>query len=222
MRDARFRLFALALLALLTAAVWTFPSWYPVLNPNTVSIAYAGLPLEAQADFSLLAQDTKEAYFAIRDGDEEAGILPNPQAALALLNARFLGIDLIAPDEVQIAPIPADAQTLRSGSFVTRDAARGATGGLVIYQTPDLRRFVRLQDEFSVIRAPDIRVVFTRNPDPYDTVGVGVDYIDAGLLEYTVGTQTLEIPASVNFSQYPILVLYSPTLNLVLSSATLR
>jgi hypothetical protein len=222
MRDARFRLLILTILVAITAAIWTFPSWYPILNPNTVSISYIGLPLEAQADFALLPQDTKEAYFAIRDGDEDNEIDPNPAGALALLNARLLGIDLIAPDEVQLAEIPADAQTLRTGSFIVRDEARGATGDLIIYQTPDLRRYVRFENEFTVTRAPDIHIIFTRNPDPYDTNGVGVDYIDAGSLEYTIGTQTYSVPESVNFSQYPILALYSPSIDVVLSTATLR
>lgn len=222
MQDARFRLLALLVLALITGAVWTFPTWYPVVNPNTVSIAYPGLPLEAQADFSLLSRDTKKAYFALRDGDEETGIAPNPEAALTLLNARLLGIDLVAPDDIQIAEIPADATILTEGTFLTNNPTRGAKGDIVIYQTPDLRRYVRLQNEFSVTRAPDIHVIFTRNPDPYDAAGVGVDYLDAGVLEYTIGTQTLEVPASVNFAQYPILALYSPTLNFVLSTATLR
>ncbi len=222
MRDARFRLLILTVLVAITAAIWTFPTWYPILNPNTVSISYAGLPLEVQSDFALLSDATKEAYFALRDGDEDNEIVPNPDGALALLNARLLGIDLIAPDEVQLAEIPTDSQELRTGSFNVSDAARGATGDIVIYQTPDLQRYLRLQNEFTVTRAPDIHLIFTRNPDPYDTNGVGVDYIDVGSLQYTIGTQTYTVPEGVNFSQYPILALYSPGINVVLSTATLR
>jgi hypothetical protein len=222
MSDPRFRVVILLGLALIVAAIWTFPSWYPIVNPDTVSVAYPGLPLEAQADFALLPQEVKEAFFRLRDGDSRTNTPPRPAVALALLNARLLGIDLVAPDEIQTAPIPSDARVLRTGRFITPDPTRGATGTLTIYQTPDLRRFVRFQDEFSVTRAPDIHIVFTRNPDPYDAQGVGVDYIDVGPLQYTVGTQTYEVPAGVDFGRYPILALYSPTLDFVISSATLR
>jgi len=222
MSDARFRVVILVVLALVVGGVWTFPTWYPILNPNTVSVTYPGLPLEAQTAFTLLPQADKDAYFAIRDGDPDNNINPNPGAALALLNARLLGIDLVAPDEMQTAPIPENATVLRTGTFLTPDPARGANGTLVIYQTPDLRRWLRLQDEFRVTRSPAIHIIFTRNPDPYDARGVGVDYIDVGELQYTVGTQTYEVPAGVDFSRYPILALYSPSLNLVLSTATLR
>jgi hypothetical protein len=222
MRDARFRLLILGFLALLTAAVWLFPSWYPVLNPNTISIAYPGLELEAQADYALLPETMRDAYEDLRSGDEDEDRPPRPDAALALVRARLLGVDFVAPDEMQAQPLPAEARTLRTGTFIQQSPINGATGGLIIYQTPDLRRFLRLQDEFSVTRAPDIHIIFTRNPDPYDINGVGVDYIDVGPLQYNVGTQTYEVPAGVNFAQYPIVALYSPTIDYVLSTATLR
>ncbi|NJR12510.1 DM13 domain-containing protein [bacterium] len=72
------------------------------------------------------------------------------------------------------------------------------------------------------MRAPDLHVIFTRNPDPMDAAGVGVDYIDVGTLKGTIGNQTYTVPESVDFTQYPVLALYSPTLDLVMSTATLR
>lgn len=222
MPDARFRLLLIGIMAAITALVWAFPTWYPVLNPDTISIAYAGLELEGQASFTLLPDDTQNAYFALRDGDEDTEIPPNPDAALALIRARVLGIDIVAPDDLQTTEIPADAQIVRRGTLITPDPIRGATGDVTIFQTPDLRRSVRFDNNFVVTRAPDVHIIFTRNPDPYDKNGVGIDYSDVGTLLYNVGTQTYAVPDGVDFAQYPILALYSPSLNVVISTATLR
>jgi hypothetical protein len=224
--DTRFRLTVLALLGVLVAAVWTFPRWYPILNPNTVAVAFPDLELDVQDDFLLLPADLQRAYQRLRRGDADDDLEPQPALALALVRARLLGIDLVAPDDVQLAPIPNGAVTVRRGTFIkpnrdVTDLARGAQGNVIIYQLPTGERFLRLEN-FSTTRAPDLHLVFTRNPDPYDKQGVRVDYIDVGELLYTVGTQTYVVPSGVDFAVYPILALYSPALNYVMSSATLR
>jgi hypothetical protein len=222
MRDARFRLMIIMALGAVVALIWLFPSWYPILNPNTVSISYPGLELEVQVDYALLPQDAQQAYEALRDGDEDTEQAPRPDTALALIRARLLGVDFVVPDELQLTEIPSDATIIRRGTFITPSPISGASGDLIIYQTPSLQRFIRLENGFSVTRAPEIHLVFTRNPDPYDPNGVGVDYIDVGALVYNVGTQTYPVPDSVDFAQYPIVALYAPSINFVLSSATLR
>jgi hypothetical protein len=222
--DNRFRFLFLAFLSVLTALIWTFPTWYPVINPDSVTIAYPGLEVEAQADYLLLPEEMQVAYELLSDGDEDRDppVPPQPAAALALVRARLLGIDLVAPDDVQVQAIPEEATILRRGILTSPDPIRGANGTVIIYQLPTQERFIRFEDEFSVTRAPDVHFVFTRNPDPYDQNGVGIDYIDAGVLLYNVGTQIYPIPQGVDFSEYPILALYVPSINYVLSSATLR
>lgn len=224
--DTRFRLSVIGVVGVLVALVWLFPRWYPLLNPNTVAVAFPGLAIDKQSEFLLLPTELRRAYNLIRVGDEDEELDPQPALALALLEARLLGVDFVAPDEEQLREIPDEAVILRRGTFIQpdntpADLARGARGNLVIYQLPNQTRFLRLEN-FSTTRAPGLRLVFTRNPDPYDKQGVRVDYVDVGELLYTVGTQTYLVPSGVDFTQYPILAIYSAPLNYVISSATLR
>jgi hypothetical protein len=77
-------------------------------------------------------------------------------------------------------------------------------------------------ENFETTPAPDVHIIFTRNPDPMDERGVGVDYIDVGVLEGVFGNQNYVVPAGVDFSVYPILALYSVQYDLVISTATLQ
>ncbi len=224
--DTRFRLTVMALVGAIIALIWTFPRWYPVLNPDTVAVAFVGLEIDVQDDFLLMPSELQRAYLRLREGDEDDELEAQPDVALALLRSRLLGIDLVSPDEDQLATIPDSAVILRRGTFIKPtnddiDLVRGAEGTITIYQLPTQQRFLRIE-AFRTTRAPDLHLVFTRNPDPYDPQGVRVDYIDVGLLNYTVGTQTYAIPDGIDFSVYPILAIYSPELNFVISTATLR
>jgi hypothetical protein len=218
--DARFRFSLIGLIGLLIAAVWFFPNWYPLVNRDARVNPFPGLPEEAWEPFLRLANEEQSAYRALRDGDEEAERPPQPEAALALVAARLMSEDTLAPETELAFEPPAGSVILRQGEFITLDVIRGASGKLIIYQLPDQTRVLRLED-FKAVRAPDLRIVFTSNPDPTDVRGVGVDYIDVGALRATVGNQTYSVPASVDFSLYPVLVLYSPRYNLVVSTATL-
>jgi len=217
--DRRIRGLLLGLLGLLGLATWTFPQWYPLVNRQSVVVAFPGLELEAQADFLLLPLPLRQAYQQLREGDDD--IEPQPELALALLRARLLTQDSPAPPEQGPFELPPGSSTLREGTFISREPYRGAEGSVLIYQLPDTSRYLRLQD-FRTTRAPDLHMVLTRNPDPYDPQGVRVDYIDLGPLVYSSGNQNYAIPQGIDFSQYPTLALYSPSLNFVISSATLR
>lgn len=214
--DTRIRALFLFFLSLIVLAIWTFPQWYPLVNRQSVTIAFAGLETEAQADFLLLPPDLRQAYQELREDEEAPAGL-----ALALVRARLLTEDSIAPEESAPFELPEGASAVRRGNFIQTDLWRGAQGNILIYQMPDTSIYLRLED-FRTTRAPDLRLVLTRNPDPYDSMGVRVDYIDLGVLPYTVGNQTFVIPQGIDFRQYPTLALYSPALNTVISSATLR
>jgi len=210
----------MGLLALLAAAAWAFPQWYPLVNHQSVVVAFPGLALEAQADFLLLPLPLREAYRKLREGDDKTP--PQPEVALALVEARLLTEDNPAPPEQGPFQLPPGSSILRRGTFLNnREPYRGAEGSVLIYQLPDTSMYLRLEN-FRTTRAPDLRMVLTRNPDPYDPQGVRVDYIDLGPLVYSSGNQNYAMPQGIDFSQYPTLALYSPSLNFVMSSATLR
>ncbi|MCS6835820.1 MAG: DM13 domain-containing protein [Anaerolineae bacterium] len=218
--DGQIRGLLIGVLALLGVAVWAFPQWYPLVNRQSVVVAFPGLELEAQADFLLLPPAVRQAYQELREGNNRNP--PQPEVALALVRARLLTEDNPAPPELGPFQLPPGSSILRRGTFLNnREPYRGAEGGVLIYQLPDTSTYLRLED-FRTTRAPDLRIVLTRNPDPYDPQGVRVDYIDLGPLVYSSGNQNYAIPRGVDFSQYPTLALYSPSLNFVISSATLR
>lgn len=219
--DIRLRLSIIGLMGLLVIAAWTFPAWYPLVNRETISNPYPGLEEAAWVDYLNLPASIKEAIRRLRDGDEDLEIEPQPDAALALVRARLLTADTPAPEIEQTFQPPAGAILVREGQFTTIDAIRGATGRLMIYQLPDQTRVMRIED-FTASRAPDVHLVFTRNPDPTDERGVGVDYIDLGELKGNVGNQTYPVPQGVDFNVYPILALYSVKYDVVISTATLR
>lgn len=219
--DLRLRLLMVTAVGLLVAAVWSFPTWYPILNQDSVSVAFVGLPLELQADYLLLPESVRQAYQNLRNGNTRERIVARPEVALALVLARLTGEDVEAAPDEAFATVPTEARILRRGTFITPDPTRGATGSVTIYQLPTLIRYVRL-DDFRSVRAPDLHLILTRNPDPYDEAGVGVDYIDIGVLMGNIGTQTYIMPRDVDFGIYPILAIYSPSLNFVISTATLR
>lgn len=224
MSETRFRLFIIVVFGLLAGAVWTLPNWWSVVNRGAISeIIYPGLADDLQMVFVSLPAEEQQAYFDLRNGDEDAEIAGKPEWALALIEARFTINDVFAAEGSQAFTPPAGAPELVTGQFAGVDETiRRAEGSLVIYQRGDQTRLLRLESDFSSSRAPDIHLIFTRNPDPTDERGVGVDYIEIAALRGNVGGQNYEIPAGINFNQYPILALYSPTYDAVLATATLR
>jgi hypothetical protein len=219
--DIRIRLTIIALMGLLVAAVWMFPTWYPLMNQGTLSNPYPGLAEAAWVDYDALSEPIKRTFELLRDGDEDEEIEPQPEAALAMVEARLLGTDQPAP-EAELTFQPIDGSSIVStGEFTTIDPIRGAAGTITIYQQPDQKRILRIEN-FNSTRAPDVHLIFTRNPDPLDERGVGVDYVDLGELKGNFGNQTYDVPQGVNFSVYPILALYSVEHKLVISTATLR
>ncbi|GAB5492186.1 MAG: hypothetical protein Phog2KO_24010 [Phototrophicaceae bacterium] len=220
--DLRLRLLVITGMALLAVAAWTLPEWWAVVNPESpISQGLPGLEIEARARFDALPSAEQDAYFAIFEGDEDFEIDPYPDWALALVRSRFFGDDII---EEVASPFeaPSGATLIATGIWLGVDEVRQAEGDASIYQLSDGSRIIHFEDNFSSSRAPDIHIVFTRNPDPSDERGVGVDYIDIGALRANVGAQTYTIPAGVDFSRYPVMALYSVEFDQILAALTIR
>jgi hypothetical protein len=230
--DLRFRFGVIGFLAMIAAVVWLFPTWYPLIDRDSVPNPYPGLEDTAWDEFLSLPPDQQAAYRALRDGNRKEEIEGRPTAALALVRSRLLDVDTFAPESEATYTPPEGSQLLKDGVFTQIDSIRWAQGEIAIYQVTQQRvlRFESVpgtaegQDiPFSTVRAPDLHVIFTRNPDPLDASGVGVDYIDVGPIKGTHGNQTYtEKLQSIDFNLYPVLAIYSPSLDLVISTATLR
>lgn len=220
--DTRFRFFLIGVMTIFVLIVWTVPEWWTIVNPDSVTgQVFPGLPLEAQEDFLSLPAEEREAYFAILEGNEEEEVDGKPEWALALVEARLLSEDQLAPESDQPFEPPAGAQEIATGTFAAVDVVRSAEGTLTIYQLPTQERLLHIEAEFRSSRAPGIHLILTRNPDPMDERGVGFDYIEIGELHGNVGPQTYTLPPTVDFSRYPILALYAPEYDAVLATATI-
>lgn len=225
MTDARFRLLIILIMAGLTAATWTFPTWWPILNQESAAgERFPGLDEALQPAFVELPANERNLYFQLYNGDEDEEIEPQPAWALALVRARLAIEDRFAPGAEQAFEPPPGSLTVATGIFSPIDAIRFAEGDLTIYQETNTgRRILRIDNNFSSSRAEDIHIIFTRNPDPLDERGVGIDFVDVGELQGNVGGQTYVVPDGVNnFEVYVVLALYSPTYDAVLATATLR
>jgi hypothetical protein len=178
--------------------------------------------MDAQSAFVVLPAEEREAYLTLYAGDEDTELAPNPEWALGLVRGRLLQQDQQAAEAAEPFEAPAGSQILVRGTFSGVDAVRVAQGDLVIYQLVNATYLLRVESNFSSSRAPGIHIIFTRNPDPLDTSGVGIDYIDIGQLRGNIGAQQYTVPAGVDFNRYPVLALYAPAYDAVLATATLR
>lgn len=221
--DIRFRLLLVTFFALLAMASWTLPEWWAFANPESpVAQGLPGLELEARALFDDLPPAEQQAYFALYEGDEDLEIEPQEDWALALVRARFFSEDTAAPEATESFEVPAGASLIATGIWQGIDEIRQVEGDVSIYRLSDGTRFMRFDENFTSSRAPTLNIVFTRNPDPTDERGVGVDFIDVGIWRGNTGAQNYTIPDSVDFSRYPVVALYSREFNQVLGTMTVR
>jgi len=220
--DIRFRIILVLGVALLVGAVWTLPQWWILANPESVlAEEMPGLPRYAQEQFVKLSTTEKDAYMTLYNGDKELGMDAAPDWARALVEARFLS-EIATEETPEPFVLPEGSVVLANGDFNSIDAVRTAKGGMTIYQLPDGSRVMRLSDDFSSSPAPDVRIILTRNPDPTDSQGVGVDYLEIAKLGSSWGAQTYTIPKVADFSQYPIMALYSPSYNALVATLTIQ
>jgi hypothetical protein len=222
--DTRFRMMMITFVGLIAALVWALPYWWAFVNPESViAEGLPGLTMDERAAYAALPNNIKTAYEAIYDGDDDTEIEPQPEWALALVRARFNQEDLLAAEGNTPFEQPSGSQIIVTGQFASIDSVRQASGNLTIYQNPDGTRLLHIEENFRISRAPEMHLILTRNPDPMaESTGVGVDYIDIGVLRGNVGQQNYTIPPSVDFNRYPVLAIYSSQYDAVLGTATLQ
>jgi hypothetical protein len=221
--DLRIRLLMVLGVALLAILPWTLPQWWGLANPE--SPIAAGLPeleLEARALFDALPDEEQAAYFLLYEGDEDTEVPPKPEWALALVRSRLLGGDTSSPEAIEPFEPPQGAVDVGRGTWGEIDIIRRAEGDIVIYQLSYGSRLLRFDENFASTRAPDVHIILTRNPDPKDERGVGVDYIDIGSLRGNIGAQNYTVPASADFSRYPVMALYSVEYGELIATLTIR
>jgi hypothetical protein len=209
----RLRVFFMMLGALLVVATFTFPLWQPLFQTAAVQETLPGLSPDIQTAYAALPAD-QQAALAVFLADD-------PQTAAALIAAAALP-DTVLSEEDQALPSVTAATRTQGGAFRRLDALRWATGSVDVYQWPDNRKLVRLE-EFAAARGPDLRVVLSAAPNPQTPEEMQLNNLDLelGPLKGNIGSQQFELPPDIDLTQYASVVIFSPLVNLVFSSAPL-
>ncbi|MGH2766343.1 MAG: DM13 domain-containing protein [Actinomycetota bacterium] len=105
------------------------------------------------------------------------------------------------------APAEAAPATLAHGPFISLE--HQTTGGAVVLETEDGRRFLRFED-FETSNGPDL-LVYLSAKEPAGTDdwrGYDQDFVDLGPLKGNVGNQNYRIPAGVDLDRYSTAVVW--------------
>lgn len=210
----RLRLLFILLGALAVLATFTFPYWQPLFTREEVQEDFPGLPTDLQAAFAALPADQQAIYQAMIEQD----------AAMAVEMVRAaLQTPVTVNEAEQAMPTMEAAVIVGEGEFITIDAVHRAQGTATIYQMPDNRKLLRL-DNFSVTNGPDLRVVLSASEAPKTRAEVELNNLDLelGRLQGNIGSQNYEIAPEVDISQYNSVVIYCRLYNVVFSTASLE
>lgn len=205
----RLRLLLVGIGGLIVIAIFTFPLWQPILLLEAVVEDVPGLPEDLQPAFRQLPSDQQAAYrqMAEQNADMAAQML---QAAVSPDNP--------VPEAEQEMPQMTNEVVIAEGEFQSEDQLRQVAGKYLLYELPDSRRVLRLE-EFRITNGPDLHVVLSRSANPKTGTEVGSDYIDLGLLQGNVGSQNYSVPAEVDLEAYQSIVIFNVSFATVFGSA---
>ncbi len=108
-----------------------------------------------------------------------------------------------------------------AGDFTTIDSIHQATGTASIFQVGETRRVLRL-DPFRVTNGPDLHVLLSRVDRPRTSTEAYSGSQDLGPLAGSDIAQNFEIPPGTSLDTYRSVVIYSLSLQIVYSTATLE
>lgn len=129
--------------------------------------------------------------------------------------------DIMADLGMEQMGVGIDPHIIMAGNFTTIDAMHRAEGMVSIYRFSETQRVLRL-DPFSVTTGPDLHVLLSEHKAPRTSAEALLPtYVDLGILRSASGAQNYEIPTETDLSRYHSVVIYSMSLNIVYSTATL-
>lgn len=212
----RIRIFVIALGAVAVALIFTFPLWQSLLQPGSeeaIAVAIPGMTASLQASFESFLPEQQAAYLEVAK--------TSPEQAIALIQAA-LRQPIHAPEDMSGLPSMVGPVRVVRSQFQRLDPIRWAQGELSVYEQADNTLIARFEN-FSTSNAPDLRVLLAApaSPTTLEALGPLDQTVDLGQLLGTTGNQNYDIPADVDLANFDSLVLYSPSLNLIMSYAPL-
>ncbi len=140
-----------------------------------------------------------------------------PEPTLDPVVAEILDEMAFDEDVVGVDPF-----VILHGDFTIVDSMHRGEGSALIYKISEQQYVLRL-DPFNVTNGPDLRVILSQHEMPRtSTEALLPDYLDLGALQNTLGAQNYEIPEIESIDKYNSVVIYSMSLNVVYTSATLE
>lgn len=211
----RIRAFLIILGAILVVLTYTLPVWQPLLRPQATlaDTIIPGMSQTTEQTFLTLPQEQQEAYFT-------AAATSQP-SALAMIGAAF-SPPIDAPTDPDPLLEIVNATRAGGGTFARIDPVRWGQGTVRVYQQADNSRRM-LFEEFSVANGPDLHVFLSLSPEPLtpELMRAQNSEIDLGALIGTRGTQGYLIAPEIDLARYGSVVIYSVSLEMVYSYATL-
>ncbi len=202
----RTRWFVLVLGALVVAALFACPWWWPLVNRPLVGETLPGLadlpPAERPVIERLAAEDRAFAEALITAGLATPPVVPEAEQAMPVMQGPVL---------------------YATGEFTAIDAVRWARGTVAVYQQADGSWVVRLED-FQVRNGPQLHLFLSMHPEPRtpEDVREGGLGLDWGPLKGAVGSQNYHLPREFDMSEVGSVVIFSVTYQEVFSSAQLN
>ena len=129
-----------------------------------------------------------------------------------------------APTSAAAAPpaAPSGPVALTSGTFGVVDEVHKGEGKATIFQLPDGKRVLRLED-FRVTNGPDLYVYLSAHPAPRTTKEVHeAGEFEVARLKANIGNQNYDLPADLDLGKFKSVVIYCKRFTTVFSTAEMK
>lgn len=189
----------LSLGALIVAALFLFPYWWPLVAGRPALVSFPGVSDEERA-----ALETVQAI--------------DPTEAAAVYIA---GTPTTVPEDMQAMPDMELPIILARGEFQELDALHWATGTVTLFRSGS--EVIIVFENFSARNGPDLYVLLSVHAEPRTSAEVhqGAGAVEVGPLVGSVGAQSYTVPESVDIALYNSVVIYSRAFDTIFSVAPL-
>jgi hypothetical protein len=230
--DLRLRVLLLILVIACLPVAWYLGS--PLFINKTVNESFPGVALPAQNQPTAMASEAMPAPTAVaasgammEDGASDAMPAPTAAAASGAMMDSMESGDAQAGDtsgtamEAKDNVAASEPVALSRGQFGEVDAIHKGQGTATVYELPDGKRVLRLED-FNVTNGPDLYVYLSGHPMPRTGDEVHQDGFEVALLKGNIGNQNYELPDDLDLSKIKSVVIYCRRFSEVFSTAELQ
>ena len=164
--------------------------------------------------FDLLGQDGSLDMQAVMTMDE---------GKRAEMMTEIMDAAARAPDQTLVEAMPNNSPVLLArGEFTDADVIHKGSGQALLYELPDGRQLVRLED-FRTTNGPALVVYLARHPMPASAGDVSDNgFLSLGKLKGNIGNQNYVVPAGTVVADYHSVVIWCELFGVLFSPAALQ